>query len=435
MNDRKVIHDPLHGSIKIDGIFLEILDRHEFQRLHSIKQLGLANVVFPGANHTRMEHSLGVYHLAGKMSEALDMNKEETEAVRAAAMLHDLCHPPFSHTTEEILENEMGMDHMELARKIIFGEIPTCLERDNDLFGGAEPISVMLEDNGISPDFVCNLIAFHESKKDGLDMFTVGEKQSFFSSKDYAHQIIHGPVDADQMDYLMRDAHYTGVSHGAIDLDRIMSQMMIFNNKLVLEKGGIAATEGLMVARALMYSSVYYHKTVRIVEMMLTKSIEMSGLDLSEMYLMDDTDMTAALIEAGGKASELMRSVMKRRLYKKAFALYTADTPEDTLSHLTEYSKYEERKKLEAEIADKAGVGFEDVVVDMASRSALLSHVKIGKTDVSILHDGKVKSVTKFSPLAKSLQSRSVYDWAVMVSAPPQYLEEVRKAAEKVLSL
>ena len=435
MNDRKIIHDPLHGSIKIDGIFLELLDRHEFQRLHAIKQLGLANVVFPGANHTRMEHSLGVYHLAGRMSEALDMSEEETDAVRAAAILHDLCHPPFSHTTEEILENEMGMDHMELAKKIIFGDIPTCLERDMDLFGGIGPISEILEDNGISAEFVCDLIACPESKKDGLDMFTVGDKQSFFSSKDYAHQIIHGPVDADQMDYLIRDAHYTGVSHGSIDLDRIMSQMRIFNNKLVLEKGGIPATEGLMVSRALMYSSVYYHKTVRIVEMMLTKSIEMSGLDLSEMYLMDDTDMTAALMGAGGKASELVRSVIKRRLYKKAYALYTIETDEDTLSSLADYSKYEQRKSLEAEIADKAGVGFEDVVVDMSSRSALLSNVKIGKTDVSILHDGKVKPITKFSPLAKALQSRSIFDWAVMVSAPPEHVEEVKKAAIKVLSL
>ena len=435
MKNSKIIHDPLHGSIRIDGIFLRILDRHEFQRLHAIKQLGLANVVYPGANHTRMEHSLGVYHLAGRMSEALGMNSEESDAVRAAAMLHDLCHPPFSHTTEEILENEMGMDHMDLARKIIFGEIPTCLERDTDLFGGIGPISELLEDNGISPGFVCDLIAYHESKKDGLDMFTLGEKQAFFSSKDYAHQIIHGPVDADQMDYLMRDAHYTGVSHGSIDLDRIMSQMMIFNNKMVLEKGGIMATEGLMVSRALMYSSVYYHKTVRIVEMMLTKAIEVSGLDLREMYLMDDADMTAALIGAGGKASELMRSVTKRRLYKKAFALYSMDTDEDLLSLLTGYSSYEERKRLEAEIADRAGVGFEDVVVDMPSPSALLSNVKIGKTDVSIYHDGKVKSITKFSPLAKALQSRSVFDWAVMVSAPPQHTAEVGRAAAKVLSL
>jgi len=433
--DAKTIHDPLHGSIRINGIFLDILDRHEFQRMHSIKQLGLSYSVFPGANHTRLEHSLGVYHLAGKMAEAIGMDDEDSQSVRAAAMLHDICHPPFSHTMEEIMEENTGSDHMDIARKLIFGEIPTYLERDEDLFGGSEPISEILEADGISPEFVCDLISLPKSKNDNTDILSFDGKQSFFASKDYAHQIIHGPVDADQMDYLVRDAHYTGVTHGSIDLERLMSQMRIFNNTLVLEKGGITATEGLMVSRALMYSSVYYHKTVRIVEMMLTKAAEVSGQDMSYLYLMDDADLTNMLIGSGGKASEITRSVLRRRLYKKAFALYTVDANEDMLFNLTKYSKYDDRKELEYEIADKANVSYTDVVADIPSRSALLSSIKIGKTDVPILHDGKVRSITRFSPLAKALQSRSIFDWSVMISSPPEHTETVGKAARKVLGL
>jgi len=433
--DTKIIHDPLHGSIRIDGIFLDILDRHEFQRMHSVKQLGLSYSVFPGANHTRLEHSLGVYHLAGKMAETIEMDDEDSQAVRAAAMLHDICHPPFSHTMEEIMEENTGLDHMDLAKRLIFGEIPTHLERDEDLFGGFEPISEILESDGISSEFVCDLISLPKSRSDNTDLLSFDGKQSFFTSKDYAHQIIHGPVDADQMDYLVRDAHYTGVAHGSIDLDRLMSQMRIFNSTLVLEKGGIAATEGLMVSRALMYSSVYYHKTVRIVEMMLTKAAEVSGQDMSHLYLMDDADLTNMLIGAGGKASEITRSVLRRRLYKKAFALYTADADEDVLYNLTKYSKYDDRKELEYEIADKAGVSYTDVVADIPSKSALLSSIKIGKTDVPILHDGKVRSITRFSPLAKALQSRSIFDWSVMISSPPEHTEAVEKAAKKVLGL
>jgi len=433
--DAKVIHDPLHGSIRIEGIFLDILDRHEFQRMHSVKQLGLSYSVFPGANHTRLEHSIGVYHLAGKMADAIGMDDEDSQAVKAAAMLHDICHPPFSHTMEEIMEENTGLDHMDLAKRLIFGEIPTYLERDEDLFGGSEPISEILESDGISPEFVCDLISLPKSKNDTPDILSFGGKQSFFASKDYAHQIIHGPVDADQMDYLVRDAHYTGVSHGSIDLERLMSQMRIFNSTLVLEKGGITATEGLMVSRALMYSSVYYHKTVRIVEMMLTKAAEVSMEDMSQLYLMDDADLTNTLIGAGGKASEIARSVLRRRLYKKAFALYTVDADEDMLCSLTKYSKYDDRKDLESEIADKANVDYTDVVADIPSRSALLSSVKIGKTDVPILHDGKVRSITKFSPLAKALQSRSIFDWSVMISSPPEHTEAVGKAAKKVLGL
>jgi len=432
--DAKVIHDPLHGSIRINGIFLDILDRHEFQRMHSVKQLGLSYSVFPGANHTRLEHSIGVYHLAGKMVDAIGMDDEDSQAVRAAALLHDICHPPFSHTMEEIMEENTGLDHMDLAKKLIFGEIPTYLERDEDLFGGSEPISEILGSDGISPEFVCDLISLPKSKE-GTDLLSFGGKQSFFASKDYAHQIIHGPVDADQMDYLMRDAHYTGVSHGSIDLERLMSQMRIFNSTLVLEKGGITATEGLMVSRALMYSSVYYHKTVRIVEMMLTKAAEVSGQDMSYLYLMDDADLTNQLISSGGKASEITRSVMRRRLYKKAFALYNVDATEDMLFSLTKYSKYDDRKELEYEIAGEAGVSYADVLADIPSKSALMSSIKIGKTDVPILHDGKVRSITKFSPLAKALQSRNIFDWSVMISSPPEHTEAVGKAAKKILGM
>ncbi len=438
MTEKRVIHDPIHGSITIDGIYLDLLDRHEIQRLHAIKQLGLGNMVFPGANHTRFEHSLGVFHLAGRMASALGMNADDTNTVKAAALLHDICHPPFSHTMEEIMENETQMDHMELARKLIHGDIRTYMDRDEDMFGGTEPISEILESDGISPKDVCDLIAFPTStKEESLDMFTVGdEKQSFFPSKDYAHQIIHGPVDADQMDYLLRDAHYTGVTHGSIDMDRLLSQMRIYNNKMVLDKGGIVAAEGLMVSRALMYSSVYYHKTVRIVEMMLTKAAEVSGMDFSDLYLMNDSDLLSRLISSDSeRASKLTRSVLYRRLYKKTYTLYGMDLDDDDMASLVQYSKYASRKALEAEIAAEAKVDQSEVIVDMPSKSTLLSNVKIGKTDVLIFDDGKVRPITKFSPLAKALQSRDVFDWAIMISAPKDHVDDVRKAARNVIGI
>ena len=115
----KIIHDPVHGNIRVDGVFLDILDRHEMQRLRSVKQLDFGYLVFPGANHTRFEHSLGVYHLAGKMADAIELSDEDSMTVRAAGMLHDICHAPYSHTLEEIVEERTGLDHMDLARKLI----------------------------------------------------------------------------------------------------------------------------------------------------------------------------------------------------------------------------------------------------------------------------------------------------------------------------
>ena len=432
----KVIHDPLHGSIALGGIFLSILSRHEMQRLHNVKQLGMASTVFPGANHTRLEHSLGVYHLAGRMCKAVGLSKEDTDHVCAAALLHDVCHLPFSHNLSELFENRMGTDHMELARLLINGTIPTYNERDEDIIGDTGTIAELLESNGMSPETVCDLIAKPRSEIEGLNAFMHnGIKQSFFSSNDHLHQIIHGPVDADQMDYLQRDAHYTGVAHGAIDTERLLTQLKVHNNTTVLERGGIAAAEGLMVSRALMYTSVYFNKTVRIAETMLSKATELSGVNMKTLHLMDDSDLRNELIEHGGESSKLMRMLLNRKLYKKAFSVYSVDLNEDQTGTVVKYSGYKNKRRLEDEIADEAGVDYSEVIVDIPSRSSLLSNVKIGKTDVSILYEGRVRPITRISPLSKALQSRDIFDWAIMVSTPEMFKERVRKAATSILNL
>ncbi|MDR0778268.1 MAG: HD domain-containing protein [Methanomassiliicoccaceae archaeon] len=432
----KVIHDPLHGSISVNDVFLRILSRHEMQRLRNVKQLGMAHAVFPGANHTRLEHSLGVYHLAGRMGKALGLNDDDIEHVRAAALLHDVTHLPYSHNLSELFENRMLTDHMEMARDLIKGTIPTYSERDEDMLGGTGTISELLEENGISTDIVCDLIAKPRSDTKGLGtLMSSGEKQSFFSSKDHLHQMIHGPVDVDQMDYLLRDAHYTGVAHGSIDIDRLLTQMRVHNNTIVLERGGVVAAEGLMVSRALMYSSVYFNKTVRIAEMMLSKAVELSDVDMSVLHLMDDADLRSELTAQRGRPSEIARSLIHRRLYKKAFSAYSTDIDEEQLKKIVRYSKYEEKKKLEGEIAEIAKVDYSDVIVDIPSRSSLLSNLKIGKTDVSILHDGRVRPITRISPVSKALQSRDTFAWAVMVSSPDEYKERVEKATASILSL
>jgi HD superfamily phosphohydrolase len=432
----KTIHDPLHGSIRVDGPFLEILDRHEMQRLRDIKQLGFGNMVFPGANHTRFEHSLGVYHLAGRMASAIGLSEEDSLTVRAAGLLHDICHAPFSHTMEEIVEDRTGADHMSLANDLIKGRIPTYSDRDADILSGRGSIADVLEEHGISADTVCGLIEYPDSRNDGLDAFTEDARTSHFRSKDYMHQIIHGPVDADQMDYLVRDAHYTGVTHGTIDIERLLSTMKVFNDRIVLERRGVAAAEGLMVSRSLMYTSVYYHRTVRIIRMMLTKAVEASSLDVKDIHLWTDADLIDFLISDGGTPSGIVRSVRNRVLYKKAITRSSEETSEDLSETLSGYTGYRNRKALEQEIADKAGVDISKVIVDIPPRSALLSSVNIGKTDVSILdEEGKVRSLTKLSSIAKALQSRDTFGWTLLVASPEEDSEAVAKAAKKILGL
>ncbi len=431
----KTVHDPLHGSIRLDGVFLKLADRHEMQRLRQIKQLGLGNFVFPGANHTRFEHSLGVYHLSGQMAESLKLSDEESDIVRAAGMLHDICHTPFSHTLSELAEVRFGLDHMKAARKLINGEIPTYAEKDEEFLRSEPTISEILEDAGISPRKVCDLIEYPESKRSTGDLFSQKAGQSFFKSGNYLHQIIHGPIDSDQMDYLVRDAHYTGVTHGAIDTERIISMLQVHNDQLVLNKGGATAAEGLMVSRSLMYTSVYYHETVRIAGSMLNKAIEESKLDMGDIHLMTDCDLMASLESQGGKTLKISRDLMNRRLYKKAYVGYVADISEEDSHILAQYTQYGERKKLEQEIADLADVHISEVTVDIPSESALLSKISIGKTDVSILKDDKVRSITKMSSIAKALQSRDTFRWAILVSSPKDKTDAVGKAVKKVLNL
>lgn len=406
------------------------------QRLRGVKQLGPGNYIFPGANHTRFEHCLGVYHLAGRMANALDLSEEDSLEVRAAGLLHDICHAPFSHSLESVMEENTGCDHMELARRLIFGENRTYRKEDEDFFGSEGTIAEILEESGISPKTVCDLIAHPVSSANGLAVFSGGSGQSFFPSKDYTHQIIHGPVDADQIDYLMRDSHYTGVSLGTIDVDRLIDTMGVSNDRVVIARTGIPAAEGLMVARSLMYSSVYYHITARILNLMLTKAAEASISDMSDIYLWDDSDFTNIMIEEGGIPSRIMRSIRDRRLYKKAAVVYTGDTSEELAAFLAKNSDARGRRRLEQEIADRAGVDVEKVAVETPSESVLLSKVRIGKTDVSILDaDGRIRSLTRISPLAKALQSRDAFGWSLLVAAPSEVKVAVSEAARKVFNL
>lgn len=428
-----MIHDPVHGSIRVSGPFLEIMDRHEMQRLRGVRQLGLGSVAFPGANHTRFEHSLGVYHLAGRMASALGLSESDSMEAMAAGLLHDVCHPPFSHTLEELVEDRTGLGHMDMAGRLIRGEAPSFSPEDADLFSGSAPISEILESAGVSAESVCDLIASPDSRNEGGDALGGA---SHFRSRDYLHQIIHGPVDADQMDYLMRDARYTGVTHGSIDLERLLGTMRLFNDRLVIERRGSAAAEGLMVSRVLMFSSVYYHKTIRIARMMLAKAAEASSLDLSESHLWTDDGLMRRLVAEGGRPSELARSVAYRRLYKKALVIPSEETTDEAAEALSAHSGYRSRKALEQRIADRAGVDVSEVIVDIPPAHALLSGLSIGKTDVPILDgEGRVRSLSKLSSVARAVRSRDAFGWSLMVAAPEGASEAVAKAAAKAIGI
>ena len=154
----KTINDAIHGQFRIDGVRKDLLKTPEMNKLSHIKQLGLAHLVFPGAHHTRFEHSLGVSHVAGMMADSMSLDDSEKDIVQVAAMLHDVGHGPYSHTLEHILHERGGMDHMSITEGIITGDYDVLREGELNSINDRKSIPEILEGHGIDPNEVASLI-------------------------------------------------------------------------------------------------------------------------------------------------------------------------------------------------------------------------------------------------------------------------------------
>jgi HD superfamily phosphohydrolase len=409
----KVINDAVHGAIRIEGPVLELMETLELQRLNAIRQLGLTYLTFPGANHSRIEHSLGVYHIASRIAKNLDLGKQETDLVCCAALLHDVGHGPFSHTLEHVINEILGMDHMEFTERIILGEEDNVLEDDRKEFGDVKRICDILESHDIEPSEVAKLIRGGGEHRLG--------------------HIIHSTIDVDQLDYLLRDAHYTGVAHGIVDIDRLVETISIFEDSLVIDKKGVAAVEGLLVARALMFSSVYFHKTVRISEMMMARAVEYSDKDLTIIRKMVDAELMTWLLEHGGHQRSIALMLKYRQLYKKVYELDEDELGEDTKDRLNSLKEPTKRKNLESEISEASGAPLHSVIVDMPRSELYLSEPRLNKVDLKIIDEGEIHNLESLSPLGKALKTRKISDWCLMVSADKRYQDAVKEIAEKVI--
>ena len=250
MKSHKILNDPVYGFITIPSeLIFAIIDHPYFQRLRRIKQLGLTDLVYPGALHTRFHHAIGAMHL---MSITLDhlrnkgteISDHEYESALIAILLHDMGHGPFSHALEYSLLK--GIPHEELSLMSI--------ELLNEEFNGKLELT--------------------------LRIFKNTYERKFF------HQLVSSQLDIDRLDYLQRDCFFTGVSEGTIGADRIIKMMDVKNDQIVIEEKGIYSIENFLSARRLMYWQVYLHKTTVSAEKMLIKLIQrakilaQSGQDL-----------------------------------------------------------------------------------------------------------------------------------------------------------
>ncbi len=326
------IRDPIHGFIRADPLEAALVGSRPLQRLRQVHQLGLTFLVFPGAEHSRFSHALGAMHLAGRVYDALASRPESPlpaagadprwrRLVRAAALLHDLGHAPFSHSAEELFEG--GIDHEEMTRRLIVTpEISAAFER----FG-----------NGVATADVVRLLAGGGSAEERL-----------------LAQIVSGDLDVDKMDYLLRDSLFCGVRYGSYDLDRLLDTLLPIADPATaewgigLEEGGVHTVEALVLARYYMFTQVYFNVTGKALELHLNAWLVESGVrwaaDAEEFLAADDISIWSAM-----RASPSLhaRAVVAREHFPLAF---------ETREHLSPAEK-ERFEALLPGLAERFGAG------------------------------------------------------------------------------
>ena len=399
---RKSIFDPVHGPIHFDSEMLALLGSPAVQRLWGVRQTGFAHLVFPGANHTRLEHSLGTYWTARGMAEAVGLSTEERRIVAAAALLHDIGHPPFSHTLDGPVAEALGTTHEGIGRALVLGRAGRGLPADPRL-------REELERWGIDPAAVAALI----------------DPPPRPSRRPLLRQLLHGAIDADRIDYLQRDAHYTGVAHGFIDAARLLATIDQKRGRLVFASKGRSAVEGFRVGRALMYASVYYHKTVRAAETMAQAAVERStDFEARSPIWVRATDgeLLTRLEAEGGLPGALVRGLIERRLYKR---IYSGPGPSDP-GEAEALTRGPARRAVEDAWAERAGAPAGAVLIDPA---ALLEHRRGHPewAEVALAVDGRVDYPFRHSPAPRFWGDADPAVPEVAVYADRRWLDRLRR--------
>lgn len=346
----KSIQDPVWGYLEVPDGMDKIIDTSDFQRLHGIKQLGMCYLVFPGAVHTRFQHSIGTMHLASEFGSRL--KTKYPRELAAAALLHDIGHFPLSHSFESFFERKLGKSHEGVSADIIGGKIGDGSVRD------------ALLSIHIDPDTVIDII-------NGRN-----EEVAMESS------IISGPLDADEMDYLMRDSYFTGAGNTSFSIRRLIDIIQTNGKILYIEDKGLTSVESVLISRLLMHKSVYFHKTVRIAQKMIEMALERYDGDPASLFRMNDYLFLESLAQ-DRECKEIMNRISRRELYK---VVYSRD-------HNEEYDSGLEREFYEQ---------YPDLILDYIPPYSFMDRKK-AKNEVNIGRKGKMIDVKEVSPLLNSI--------------------------------
>ena len=405
------IKDPIYGYIRLTEVEKTIIDTLAVQRLRRIRQLAGAEYVYPAANHSRFEHVLGAMFLAGAVVDnlPLPLSAEEKQKIRLAALLHDVGHAPFSHLFEPLLLKYLGRNHEDMSTWVI----------------AKSNLAEVIRKQGFDPDEISKL--------------AVGESSD--TGKRFLGRIISSSFDVDKMDFVVRDSYHTGAGYGSVDVFRLIYTMDILDGNLAVDITALPTLESLILARLESFRAIYFHRACRAVQMMLLKALdyakdELSILKISEPneYLEWDDYIVWSKLFENPKSREIIRALSARKLLKCAYEK-TFFVKDELASNV--FTKENVRRKLEEEIAQKAGVEIEDVVIDVPSLPSVPYHyaMEIGPVDIPIF--SKTRSGTKvpqkITELSKVVDVLQVFMNIIRVYTSERYRQDVGDAATEVL--
>ncbi len=407
------IKDPVHGYVYVTEAEKAIIDSYPMQRLRRLRQLAGSEYVYPGANHTRFEHCIGVMYLAGKVVESPNISRvvsdEEAEVTRIAALLHDVGHGPFSHVFEQLLIHDLDKTHEDITSWLI--------EKSE--------IADKLAKMGYNASDIAKLAVgkLHKPGRAFLD------------------QVISSAVDVDKQDFIVRDTYHTGAEYGFIDVFRLIHALDVLGENLAVELGALSALESFIIARIESFKSIYFHRVGRAAQIMLAKAMEKANDELGltafktpEEYLaMDDYTVWAAAKKCE-KSRRIIEDLERRRMLKCAYerTFYDKDT---MISNIFSRDTY--RQQVQGEIAREAGVDMEAVVIDVPTvpsvpyhHSALMENLEIpvfSKTSAG------EKTMYRLSEISKIFEALKGFINILRVYTDAQNREKVEKATVKVL--
>lgn len=468
-----MIRDPIHGMIKLEWYQKYLIDQPFFQRLRGISQLGFTYLIYPGAIHTRFEHSIGVSHLAEKVFTVLNefdpmldeyditLTKSDLIHIKLASLLHDIGHLPMSHSSEIIFNRlHSEREKIDIIKKDLIGNA-------NHNTAPHEILSAWL----VSTDYVKEVLNEIEQKlnkelesdkvkinPDDIKSMILGLPTRDIK-KYFLSNIIHGEIDVDKIDYLLRDAHHTGVPHGQVDLTYLLSTICLIPDKenddllkIGIKRKGLQSVIALLLSRATMYPTVYLHHTSRIAEEMylraLYHAIIKHNFESLNLLHFNNSQILEYLRTLPGIPNQMIERIMRRDLYKRVNSFRFSSeiikrniqNNQFTISlHLeTEfldfkfYNDFSDLIQLENDIANISNVDSDEIIIINLSKIPQISDFNKKYNFYIKEQDESVYShILDSSFLISAIQMEDFQNWELQICCPEKSKEDVQRYFKK----